>query len=193
MTDTATPAAPLDLPRQSAETAHPDAAAMLRRTEAQMGFVPEMYRRMANDPAVLGGYLALYDSFRSHSGFTPAEQEVVLLTISRINGCRYCMAAHSMIAAKSSGVPAESLAALRNGTPLPDARLDALARFVAAMVTGRGNPDPDAVAAFLQAGFAPGHALSVVLAMACKTFSNSVNHLAGTEIDPAFRPWAVEG
>ena len=191
MPDTVPTNAPLALPRLTAETATPEAAEMLRTTEAQMGFVPEMYRYMANDPAVLGGYQSLYNAFRTQSDFTAAEQEVVFLTISRLNGCHYCIAAHSMIADKRAGLSAESLRALREGKRLPDPRLDALAQFVAAMVTGRGDPGPAALAAFQDAGFLPRHALSVVLAMACKTFSNSVNHLAGTELDAAFRPWAV--
>ncbi len=193
MTDTATHAAPLALARLTAETAAPDAAEMLRKTEAQMGFVPEMYRYMANDPAVLHGYLSLYNAFRTQSDFNAAEQEVVFLTISRLNGCHYCIAAHSMIADKGAALSAENLRALREGARLSDPRLDALAQFVAAMVAGRGNPAPAALAGFQDAGFLPRHALSVILAMACKTFSNSINHLAGTELDAAFRPWAMEG
>ena len=181
----------LDLEMKTVDTAAPEAAEMLRTAKARLGFVPNMYAQMANDPAILGGYMQSYDAFRATGGFTPAEQEVVFLTISRLNGCHYCIAAHSMIADKRAGLSAESLRALREGKRLPDPRLDALAQFVAAMVTGRGDPGPAALAAFQDAGFLPRHALSVVLAMACKTFSNSVNHLAGTELDAAFRPWAV--
>lgn len=173
------------------DTAAPESAEFLKTAKSRLGFVPNMYGYMANDPAVLGGYMRSYDAFRETSGFTPAEQEVVFLTISRINGCTYCTAAHSMIADKKSGVPADSLEALRSGTSLPDAKLDAVARFTAAMVEARGNPGKAAVDEFLEAGFTTQQALAVVLAIACKTYSNMVNHLAGTELDPPFQPYAL--
>jgi alkylhydroperoxidase family enzyme len=101
------------------------------------------------------------------------------------------MAAHSMIADKKSGVPADSLAALRDGTTLPDEKLDALARFTAEMVEMRANPGKEAVDAFLSAGYTKHNVLAIVTAMACKTFSNSVNHLAATEVDAPFAPYKV--
>ncbi len=36
-------------------------------------------------------YMHGYETLREQSGFTPAEQEVVFLTISRENGCGYCI------------------------------------------------------------------------------------------------------
>lgn len=57
-----------------------------------------MYANMANAPAVLSTYLHRYGLFRSESGMKPAEQEVVFLAVSQVNGCKYCTAAHSMIA-----------------------------------------------------------------------------------------------
>jgi uncharacterized peroxidase-related enzyme len=181
----------LEIELKTIDTAAPEAAEMLKTAKARLGFIPNMYGYMANDPAVLGGYMLSYDAFRLTGGFTPAEQEVIFLTISRINGCSYCLAAHSMIADKKSGVPGDSLPALREGRPLPDAKLEAVARFTAAMVETRGNPGKPAVDAFLAAGYTSRHALAVVVAIACKTFSNMTNHLAGTAIDAPFQPYAV--
>lgn len=181
----------LELELKTIDTAAPEAAEMLKTAKARLGFVPNMYGYMANDPAVLGGYMRSYDAFRETSGFTPPEQETVFLTISRINGCSYCMAAHSMIADKKSGVPADSLKALRDGTALPDPKLAAVARFTAAMVEARGNPGRKAVDEFLAAGYTSQQVIAVVLAMACKTNSNMINHLAGTKIDEPFQPYAM--
>ena len=102
------------------------------------------------------------------------------------------MAAHSMIADKRSGVAPDVLAAVRSGTPLPDAKLQSLSSFVQAMVEARGNPGKPVVDAFLAAGYGEQQVLGVVLAIACKTFSNFVNHLAATPVDKAFEPYAVD-
>lgn len=106
----------------------------------------------------------------------------------RGNDCTYCTAAHSMIADKKSGVPSDSLAALWNGGDLPDAKLDALARFTEAIVVSRRTPGKAAVDAFLAAGYGEEQVLGVVIAIACKTFSNYLNRLAGTPVDEVFAP-----
>lgn len=175
----------------SLETAEPRARALLESTQTNLGFVPNMYTYMGVQPSVLAGYMQTYGDFRENSGFAPAEQEVVFLTISRTNGCDYCMAAHSMIADKKSGVPADVLSALRAGEELPDAKLAALSRFVETMVVSRGNPGKEAVDIFLAAGYEQKHVLGIVVAIACKTFSNYVNHLAGTPVDAAFSGYKV--
>ena len=84
-----------------------------------------------------------------------------------------------------------SLKALREGGTLPDAKLDAVAHFTTEMLDKRGNPDKAEVDKFLTAGFTPQHVLAIVLAIACKTFSNTVNHLAATEVDAPFAPYKV--
>ena len=77
--------------------------------------------------------------------------------------------------------------ALRNETPLPNARLEALRTFTLGMVRERGNVDEAAVQAFLEAGFTKRHVLEVVLGVSQKVMSNYTNHLAQTPVDAPFR------
>lgn len=182
----------LEMTPETLETSTGEAHALLAGAKARLGFLPNMYGYMANLPPVLATYLTSYDAFRTQSGFTPAEQETVFLTISRVNGCTYCTAAHSMIADKKSGVAADSLAALRAGADLPDAKLQAVASFTEAMVLSRGNPGRAAVDAFLASGYGEQQVLGVILAIACKTLSNYVNHMAGTPVDAIFAPYKVD-
>ncbi len=180
-----------NLPLLDENSALPAAAEQLTAAKLAMGFVPNMYGNMANLPAVLSTYNAGYAAFRKDAGFSSVEQEVVFLAISRANGCDYCTAAHSMVADKMSGVPADVLEALRSGTPISDLRLDALARFAFAMTETRGKVEPSLMDDFLSAGFTQEHVLAVVLAISVKTLSNYTNHLAATPVDAAFRAYAV--
>ena len=157
----------------------------------QLGFIPNMYANMVNAPAVLNTYLHGYGLFRGESGFTPAEQEVVFLAVSQANGCTYCAAAHSMIADKVSGVPAPVLSAIRQGQPIPDAKLAALYALTQEMVRTNGRPDQDKVAAFLDAGYQEKYILYIVLAIAVKVLSNFSNHAFGTELDARFAAYKV--
>lgn len=182
------------LPLRTTETAKGDAAEGLRAAENAMGFAPNMYKAMANAPAVFAGYNAGYARFRSESGFNSVEQEVVFLVVSRSNGCEYCVSAHSFVADAMSKVPTEVTDAIRDGKPIADAKLQALATFTKAMFDSRGKPTRAQAQAFLDAGYTEQHILYVILAIAVKTFSNYTNHIFHTPLDEAFagRKWQAK-
>lgn len=181
----------ITLAPQVRETARGDAREVLDKALAQVGFIPNMYANMAHSPGLLNTYLEGYAAFRHGSGFTPTEQEVVFLVISRENGCEYCVSAHSFLADKASGVPAEVTDAIRDGQPIADQRLQALAEFTRVLVSSRGLPSAAQTDAFLTAGYSERQILEIVLAIAVKTLSNYSNHLFHTRLDDIFasRRW----
>ncbi|MDD2919503.1 carboxymuconolactone decarboxylase family protein [Rhodoferax sp.] len=157
----------------------------------QVGFIPNMYANMANAPAMLSTYLHGYALFRSESGFSPAEQEVVFLSVSQYNGCNYCTAAHSMIADKMSGVPKDVLQAIRTRQSIPDAKLAALAAMAVEMVAKHGQPDRAVVQTFLDAGYREQDLLYIILAAAVKALSNYSNQAFGTTVDEKFAAYKI--
>jgi len=171
------------------DTAEGKAGELLQNARKEMGFVPNMYANMAHSPGLLETYMTGYSAFRKGSGLSPQEQELVLLVISRDNGCEYCVAAHSMLAAKQAGLNEQTVEALRNQQDPNDEKLAALARFTRTMITTRGLPSRQDVESFLAAGFAETAILDVVLAIAVKTLSNYSNHLFHTSLDAAFADW----
>jgi uncharacterized peroxidase-related enzyme len=176
----------LSLAPQTLESAEPEARAVLEKAKAAVGFVPNMYAHMVNSPGLLDTYLHGYQAFRENSGFSPPEQETVFLTISRVNGCAYCMSAHSMLAEKKSGLAAEVTAAIRDDRPIPDPKLAALSTFTRTMVEKRGLIAKADAEPFLAVGYSERHMLEVVLAIAVKTLSNYSNHLSHTRLDEVF-------
>lgn len=180
-----------DLPLLSIETAQGKAKASLVKAKQQLGFVPNMYGAMANEPALFEAYASSYAAFRQECGFDPTEQEVIFLVISRENSCDYCVAAHSFVADKMSIVPIGVTDAIRDGRPIADPKLAALAAFTAKMVASRGRPTDDDVRAFMTAGYSERNILGIILAIGLKTFSNYTNHVFDTPIDDVFatRVW----
>lgn len=176
----------MTLPLKALDTASPGERAVLEKARAQVGFIPNMYGVMVNSPGLLETYLDGYDRFRRDSGFTPAEQEVVFLTISRDNDCEYCVAAHAMLATKVSRVPPAVTDAILSVTPIPDRRLATLSAFTSRLLDSRGLPTIAEVQAFLNAGYSERQVLEVILAIAVKTLSNFANHLFHTPIDDMF-------
>lgn len=175
------------------DTADGKAKLLLSNAKKQMGMIPNMYTRMANLPALFETYNIGYNLFRSDGGFSAVEQEVVFLTISRENGCEYCMAAHSVVADMMSKVPVMVTEAIREDAAIPDARLAALSNFTTIMVNKRGRPNEQDVLEFEAAGFTEHHILGIILAISVKTISNYSNHIFHTPVDTAFkaREWSV--
>ncbi len=184
----------ISLSAKTIENAEPKAREVLEQTKAKMGMVPNMYGVMANSPSMLQSYAQGYALFRENSGFTPAEQEIVFLTISRENECHYCMAAHSFVADNISNVPHEVTNSIRNDDLIADGKMAALHEFTRTMMVSRGHPNQKDVAAFVEAGYSENQILDIILAISVKTISNYANHVFDTPVDAAFtaRSWEVQ-
>ncbi|MDX2103883.1 MAG: carboxymuconolactone decarboxylase family protein [Alphaproteobacteria bacterium] len=165
----------------SLETAPEASTGILSELSKGWGFIPNLHGILAESPEALAGYHTLF-GLVGKTSLSPIEQQVAFLAVSFVNECSYCMAGHSALAAMAK-VPAPVIAALRAGTEVPDAKLDALARFVRSVTTHRGSVGDEAVAAFLAAGFSRRAVLDVVLVVATKTLSNYTNHLTHTPDD----------
>lgn len=177
---------PPALPPQTPLTAEAGSKAALESAQKSLGFIPNMYANMANTPGVLRTYLHGYELFRRESGFTPPQQEIVFLTISRLNACTYCVTARSMIADKMSHVSRNILDALQQNKPLPDKKLQALSTLTRVIFQSRGNPTPAQLQEFLAASYSKLPILEIISALAVKTLSNYLNHVFHTKIDAAF-------
>ncbi len=163
---------------------------LLGAAQAKYGFVPNLMGEMAEAPSMLKAYLALGEALEA-SSLTPQEQQVVVLTVSYLNQCAYCMTAHSAVA-KMVGLPEGEISALREGRPLSDEKLQALNSFGGLMVDQRGRASEDDVTAFLAAGYTQAQILEVIVGLDFKKLSNFTNHLADTPIDKQFEPFRWE-
>ncbi len=170
-------------PIHDLESAPEGARSALEGAKKNFGFLPNLLGVFAESPAALKGYLGIAGAFGS-SSLSPVEQQVVLLAASALNGCTYCVGAHSTLALGVK-MPAEVLAALRSGEPLPDAKLQALATFTEQVVELRGWAQ-DALEPFFASGYTRQNVLEVILGVTQKTLSNYTNHLSDTPLDDVF-------
>lgn len=175
----------------SDSTANHEQQDLFNAAQAALGLVPNMYRSMANAPSLLRSYLKSYTEFREHSGFTPIEQELVFLSLSKDNGCHYCLAAHSMIAIKVANMPKELLDALREAKPISDPKLDALRELSLELNRERGRPNSAVVQKALDEGYSEKALLAILNAISAKTISNYSNHLFANTLDDAFKEFEV--
>lgn len=144
-----------------------------------LGMVPNLYATLAHSETALGTYLALQSAKSSING---KAREVVNLVVSQVNGCEYCLAAHTVIGGMV-GFTAEQIAEIRHGRASFDPKLDALARLVFGITTERGHADPALVDAFLAAGWTQGNLVDAIVVIGDKTVTNYLHGTTKVPVD----------
>lgn len=167
---------------------------VIEQVRKAYGFFPNLYAVFAESPVAISTYLYVSGQLKEHGALTPEEQQIVMLAVSEANGCDYCVAAHSMMAAMNR-VPEETIRELREGKEPACPKQAALVRFAKAVIEHRGWVPENEQEAFLAAGYGTRHVLDVLSILALKTLSNYTNHLAKTPLDSAFEAhrWRKEG
>ena len=177
-----------NFPSHSIETAPEGSKPLLENSQKAFGRLPGLHKVLAESPQVFEGYQVLHKLF-TETDFDADELTVVWQSINVEHECHYCVPAHTGIA-KMMKVSDDITDALRNETPLPNAKLEALRTFTLQMVRQRGNVTEAQMQSFFDAGYGHRAVLDVVLGLAQKTISNYVNHMAETPIDEVFQPLA---
>ena len=149
-----------------------------------LGFVPNLYATIAYSENGLARYVA-YQSAKT--SLNNKEKEAVNLVVSEINGCRYCLSAHTVLG-KMNGFSEEEILNLRGGHAT-DAKLAALVALAQEVTERKGHVTPATLDAFFAAGYDKGHLVDVVLQASDKTAMNYLHNLTGVPID---FPVAVE-
>ncbi|MFZ5524284.1 MAG: carboxymuconolactone decarboxylase family protein [Pseudomonadota bacterium] len=166
------------------QTAPQGAAEVLAKVKAKYGFIPNLGAHVAESPLALDAILNLSGAF-DKTTLSSQEQQIVLLTVSALNGCSYCRTVHTGMG-RMAGIEHATLQAVVAGLPLADAKLDALCTFTRKVVEERGWVAESAVQQFLDAGYIKAQVFEVVMGIALKIFTNYCNHLAGAEPNPEF-------
>lgn len=177
-----------DYPIHSLESAPDGAKPILEKVEQKFGFLPAILGAMATSPATLEGYVTLQGIF-DKSTLSPAERQLVMLAISRENECHFCVAAHSGGGMKA-GLEKDTIEGAREGTDIPDGKLNALRDFARAVTVQRGHVSAEEFSAFLGAGYTKEQAFEVILGVAVKVMTNYVDALADVPLNEQLAPLA---
>jgi uncharacterized peroxidase-related enzyme len=85
----------------------PEMAAYFAKCEEKLGFVPNVLKAYAFDPAKLAAFVAMYnDLMLAPSGLSKLEREMIAVAVSSHNRCYYCLVAHGAGVRQLSGDPA---------------------------------------------------------------------------------------
>jgi len=163
---------------------------IMENAKATMGMIPNLHRVMAESPITYKAYVDTYGLFKSKANsLSDLEQQVVMMTANFENNCHYCIPAHSF-AMTMGKMPEGVIEALREGTEIPDPKLQELHDFAKALLDTRGHVGDERLQQFLDAGFDKRQALEVIAGLAAKLISNFSNSLTHVELDSMMEKFA---
>ncbi len=154
---------------------------LLNAVKAQLGSVPNLFRLVANSPAALEGYLSLSGAL-AKGALPAATRERIALAVAEINGCGYCLAAHSYLGKHVARLDDAEIAANRDGHS-NDRKADAAVRFAALVAQARGHTSEADLQAVRAAGYSDAQIIEIVQHVALNTWTNYINEVAATDID----------
>ncbi|WP_437827242.1 carboxymuconolactone decarboxylase family protein [Sorangium sp. So ce1153] len=172
------PAASPHFPAHTTGSAPAAVRPALERTARKFGFLPLPVARFATSPLLVRAFddlLALFEE----ATLSPVEREVVVMVVATENGCDLCRTMHRGLLLRAGAPPAVA-AALFERTPVPDARLQALAAFTEATLRERGQVSDADLDAFIGAGFTAEQALEVIVGVGTFTLSTFANRMTRT-------------
>lgn len=165
----------------SIEVSPAAAQPMLEAVKKQLGVVPNLFRVVANSPAALEGYLGLNGAL-SKGQLDARTRERIAMAVAELNGCDYCLSAHTYLGKNLAKLDDSELAANREGGS-QDTKAEAALRFATKVVRERGHVTDADVQAVKDAGYSDGQVMEIVLHVVLNTLTNYVNEVAKTEID----------
>ncbi|HEY6860790.1 MAG TPA: carboxymuconolactone decarboxylase family protein [Pseudolabrys sp.] len=154
---------------------------LLEAVKRQLGIVPNLFRLVSNSPVALEGYLGVLGAL--NKGVLPAPtRERIALAVAEINGCNYCLSAHTYLGKNVAKLDDAEITANRSGAS-NDPKADAAVRFAAKIARERGHVSEDDFRAVKLAGYDDAQVVEIVQHVALNTWTNYINEVAKTEID----------
>lgn len=102
--------------------------------------------------------------------------------MAEINGCTYCLSAHTYLGKNLAKLDDAEIAANRNGSS-NDPKAEAALRFAVAVARERGHVSEEAVRAVKAAGYDDGQIVEIIEHVALNVFTNYINEALKTEVD----------
>jgi AhpD family alkylhydroperoxidase len=145
-----------------------------------MGKVINILGTMAQSSAVLKSFLGFSQAL-SEGSLPLAVRERIALAIGEATGCKYCIAAHTVLARKA-GLTDEEILDARRGTASNDKVAVAL-ELTLKIVKTQGFVGDEDIERARSMGYSDGDICEIVASVALNLFTNYFNHVAETDID----------
>jgi uncharacterized peroxidase-related enzyme len=154
---------------------------LLNAVAKQLGVVPNMFRLISTSPHALEGYLSMSGAL-TKGALPAATRERIALAVAEVNGCDYCLSAHTYLGKNLAKLDDAEITANRSGAS-NDPKADAAVRFAALVARARGHVSAADLSAVKLAGYADAQVIEIVQHVALNTWTNYFNEVFKTDID----------
>ncbi len=154
---------------------------LLADVEKKLGRVPNVYKVLSNSPAALKGYSDLSGALLKGT-ISASTRERIALALAAVNGCDYCLTAHTFFGKNFFKFDDAEIDANRQGSS-KDPKAAAAVRFAKAIADKRGEVAPAEIDAVRNAGYGDAEIVEIIAHVALNTLTNYVNKALDTQID----------
>jgi uncharacterized peroxidase-related enzyme len=162
------------------ETAPAPSQPMLDAVGKSLGVVPNVFRLVGQSPAALEGLLGLNGAL--NKALDVRTRERIAIAVAQVNGCDYCLSAHTYLGLNVAKLDNAEVALNRRGHST-DPKADAAVAFAAKVAAERGRVSDADLAAVKLAGWSEAQIIEIVGVVAANVYTNFVNNVAQTDID----------
>ncbi|MFE4967341.1 carboxymuconolactone decarboxylase family protein [Streptomyces sp. NPDC056660] len=168
----------LNVPAQ--EDVSAGAQQILGNIGAQLGFVPNMFKTLSSNPAVLEVVTTLQGTLSR--ALDARTRHSIALAVSQANDCSYCLAMHTYVATEFGGMSRDDIELGHVGSSV-DPKRAAAARFAQQVVESRGQVSDTDLAEVRGAGYTDAQILAIVAVAVQFLLTNFINNVNQTDLD----------
>jgi len=154
--------------------------AILDVVHKQLGTVPNLFRLIALSPPALTAFTGFQGGLSKSLDVKTRER--IALAVAQVNGCDYCLSAHTYLGLNLAKISPDEIALNRKGTSA-DKKAHAAVSFAAKVARERGHVSDADIAAVRDAGYTDAQIVEIVGLVAENSFTNYLNEVAKTDID----------
>ncbi len=164
----------------SIEEAKTNSQSIFNNVKSKIGMLPNLYATMGVSDKLLGGFLSFTETLKSGE-LSGKEYEAVALATSQVNGCAYCLSAHTAIG-KMNGFTEEETLTIRNNS-IADIKLNALATLASELAEAKGRASDETINNFFEAGYNKAAFAEVIAIVSLTIITNTIFLNGDFEID----------
>ena len=173
------------LPILTLEEAPAKSKPILQNYAKVLGVTPNFFSLIAKSPDALKAIADMHGALGKSLGHKTRERIHVMT--AEVNGCNYCLSAHTYLGEKLQGLSKEDMELNRTGHST-DPQADAALTFAYRIAQNRGHIEDADVAAVRAAGFSDEQIVDIVAETAFSFITNLFNNTFKTDIDSVFPP-----
>jgi uncharacterized peroxidase-related enzyme len=146
----------------------------------QLKMTPNLFRIMALSPNALNGWAGLQGALAKT--LDAKVRDGIALAVSQVNGCQYCLSAHSYVASTLANIDDDEIQLNRSGQSRTPKTAAAVA-FAKKLMETHGKVSEDDLRTVRAAGFTNANIVEIIALSAQFLLTNFVNNAFDTEID----------